>query len=76
MTLRDGMRREVEGGFMMGNTCISMADSEGHHIGGYKHAALKDRMNANIIGSDNIHGMLFMVKTRNLPKNSMARDQS
>ena len=23
---------------------------EGHHIGGYKHAALKDRMNANIIG--------------------------
>lgn len=49
---------------------------EGHHIGGYKHAALKDRMNANIIGSDNIHGMLFMVKTRNLPKNSMARDQS
>jgi len=27
MTLRDGMRREVEGGFMMGNTCISMADS-------------------------------------------------
>ena len=27
MTLRDGMRREVEGGFKMGNTCVPMADS-------------------------------------------------
>lgn len=25
---------------------------EGHHIGGYKHAALKDLINANIVGSD------------------------
>ena len=24
---RDGMRREVEGGFRMGNTCIPVADS-------------------------------------------------
>ena len=27
MTLRDGMGREVVGGFRMGNTCIPMADS-------------------------------------------------
>ena len=27
MTLRDGMGRGVGGGFMMGNTCTSMADS-------------------------------------------------
>jgi len=27
MTLRDGMGREVGGGFRMGNTCIPMADS-------------------------------------------------
>ena len=27
MTQRDGMGREVEGGFRMGNTCKSMADS-------------------------------------------------
>ena len=27
MTLRNGMGREVEGGFRMGNTCIPMADS-------------------------------------------------
>ena len=27
MTQRDGMRREVGGGFRMGNTCKSMADS-------------------------------------------------
>ena len=27
MTLRDGMGREVRGGFRMGNTCIPMADS-------------------------------------------------
>ena len=27
MTLRDGMGREVGGGFRMGNTCTSMADS-------------------------------------------------
>ena len=27
MTLRDGMGRQVEEGFKMGNTCIPMADS-------------------------------------------------
>ena len=27
MTQRDGMEREVGGGFRMGNTCKSMADS-------------------------------------------------
>jgi len=27
MTLRDGMGREVGGGFRMGNTCTPMADS-------------------------------------------------
>ena len=27
MTLRDGMQREVEGGFRMGETCTPMADS-------------------------------------------------
>ena len=27
MTLRDGMRREVEGGLRMGNKCTPMADS-------------------------------------------------
>ena len=27
MTLRDGMGREVGGGFRMGNTCIPMANS-------------------------------------------------
>ena len=27
MTQRDGMGKEVGGGFRMGNTCISMADS-------------------------------------------------
>ena len=27
MTQRDGMRREVGGGFRMGNTCTPMADS-------------------------------------------------
>ena len=27
MTLRDGMGREVAGGFRMGNTCTPMADS-------------------------------------------------
>ena len=27
MTLRDGMGREVGGGFRMGNICIPMADS-------------------------------------------------
>ena len=27
MTQRDGMEREVGGGFRMGNTCILMADS-------------------------------------------------
>jgi len=27
MTLRDGMGREVGGGFRMGNTCTTMADS-------------------------------------------------
>ena len=27
MTLRDGMRKEVEGGFRMENTCTPMADS-------------------------------------------------
>ena len=27
MTQKDGTGREVEGGFMMGNTCKSMADS-------------------------------------------------
>ena len=27
MTQRDGMGRDVEGGFRMGNTCKSMADS-------------------------------------------------
>ena len=27
MTLRDGMGREMGGGFRMGNTCTSMADS-------------------------------------------------
>ena len=27
MTLRDGMGREVGGGFRMGDTCIPMADS-------------------------------------------------
>ena len=27
MTLRDGMEREVGGGFGMGNTCTPMADS-------------------------------------------------
>ena len=27
MTLRDGMGREVEGGFRLGNTCTPMADS-------------------------------------------------
>ena len=27
MTLRDGIGREVGGGFRMGNTCIPMADS-------------------------------------------------
>ena len=27
MTLRDGMGREVGGGFRMGNTCIPVADS-------------------------------------------------
>jgi len=27
MTLRDGIRREVGGGFRMGNTCTPMADS-------------------------------------------------
>ena len=27
MTLEDGMGREVGGGFWMGNTCASMADS-------------------------------------------------
>ena len=27
MTQRDGMGREVEGGFKMGSTCISMVDS-------------------------------------------------
>lgn len=25
---------------------------EGHHIGGYKHVALKDLLNANVVGSD------------------------
>ena len=27
MTLRDGIEREVGGGFRMGNTCTPMADS-------------------------------------------------
>ena len=27
MTLRDGMGRDVGGGFIMGNTCTPMADS-------------------------------------------------
>ena len=27
MTLRDGMGRDMEGGFRMGNTCAPMADS-------------------------------------------------
>ena len=27
MTQRDGMEREVGGGFRIGNSCISMADS-------------------------------------------------
>ena len=27
MTLRDGMGRQVGGGFRMGNTCVLMADS-------------------------------------------------
>ena len=27
MTLRDGMEREVVGGFWMGNTCVPVADS-------------------------------------------------
>ena len=27
MTLKDGMGREVGGGFRMGNTCTSMADT-------------------------------------------------